>query len=196
MDYLKAENQYFIDAYKTQFDHFMKVFYFWTVLMTIPITAGLIEQGKYFNINDFPIILILFGVVGCLLYLKMVDIRMSQLRYISKMNYVRSEMYNLVKSQLSKGYELPYKPDFDLSNEAKKDFGRFMAIAMSLVNAAYFGFGLSMFSWSNKIYGWCIFPILWLLGIRLYFVFISLRGPKLDKNKKINYKIKLLINLK
>jgi len=183
MKYLNSELRFLQIAYKTQFTHFMNVFYFWTVLVTAPVTAGLLtKQDQSTLISTFPIVLVLIGIVGWLLFAKMSEIRMSQLTYISKMNYVRSEMHNIVKPHLSKEYKLPFKCEIDLSNEAKKDFGVVMTITMSLINAAYLGFGLPMFFSQLINSGLYIFFISFLFGIATYFIIIAWSGPKINRS--------------
>ena len=80
--FFERESDIFLKYYEIQFNHFMRVFYFWIAVITLPATAGLIAgNGKLFQEN-IALLLYLLAIVGILLSLKMYDIRCSQLRYI------------------------------------------------------------------------------------------------------------------
>ena len=44
-DYLNAQLDYFQKASEIQFTHFMGVFYFWTLVVSAPVTAGLLTSS-------------------------------------------------------------------------------------------------------------------------------------------------------
>lgn len=177
-DYLHEELSYFEKSAEVQFTHFMQVFYFWTAVVTAPITAGLlVKQGADAFQFALPLILVLIAPLGWFLSAKMFDIRCSQLTYISKVNYYRDMLYKGVKDHLSKEYKLPFPPDTDLRKKALTDFGLWMAITMSGLDAVYLGFGIPMLQ-NKNVFNWCIFFTFFIFGICTYFVIILWRGPK------------------
>ncbi len=179
VDYLKNELEYFQKAAEVQFTHFMQVFYFWTVVVTAPITAGLLVTPGSFTSDKsaLPIILVLIAFIGWFLAAKMFDIRCSQLRYISKINFVRAAMFDEVKDHLPKGYIPPFLPETDLRDEAFKDFGVLMAIAMSAIDGVCLGFGLPLLQ-GKTTFSWCFSIPYFIVGLATYFAIILWRGPK------------------
>jgi hypothetical protein len=192
-EYLIAELNIYQKAYKIQFTHFMNVFYFWTAVVTAPVTV-LTSSGNT-NQSYFPLLLILIAILGFFLSLKMFDIRCSQLRYTSDMNFLRHFLYKEVKGNLPENYEHLYPPDTNLRKTARKDFGKWMAIIMSLLDSTYFCFGLILlqagFSLASAyhiiiIILFVIFSIIFCyFGIWIYFHFVNQKVPEpktLQKN--------------
>lgn len=180
-DYLNAEIGYFQKAAELQFTHFMQVFYFWTAVVTAPITAGLLFTRTDLTSNPvFPIFLALIALLGWFLSAKMFDIRCSQLKYLAIINYYRGALYNGVKGHLPRNYNLPYPPETDLRNEAFKDFGPFMAFTMSGINAVYLGFGINLL-YSQTTFNWYAFIIFFLFGFSTYYALLMWRGPRPQK---------------
>ncbi|MEP7134173.1 MAG: hypothetical protein ABI904_04515 [Chloroflexota bacterium] len=140
-DYLKAELDFFQKEKEIQFTHFMGVFYFWTAIVTAPITAGLLTTGNLKS-GPLPILLLVVAIVGMFLTLKMYDIRCSQLIYTDKMNKTRGIYFIKIKEYLPESYKLPYLPDENLRGTALKDFGMWMARIMSLMNSVILFFAL------------------------------------------------------
>ena len=71
-DYLHEELSYFEKSAEVQFTHFMQVFYFWTAVVTAPITAGLlVKQGADAFQFALPLILVLIAPLGWFLSAKM-----------------------------------------------------------------------------------------------------------------------------
>ena len=97
-DYLNAEIGYFQKAAELQFTHFMQVFYFWTAIVTAPITAGLVFANAEITAHPvFPIFLALIALLGWFLSAKMFDIRCSQLKYLANINDTRGALYDGIK---------------------------------------------------------------------------------------------------
>lgn len=182
-DYLNAEFDYFQKSYEIQFTHFMGVFYFWTIVVTAPITAGLLSTKGSLSSPAFPILLGLVAVVGLFLATKMFDIRCSQLRYISMMNRVRATLYLGIKEDLPKSYKLPFPPSNDLRKTALTDFGMVMAITMSALDATFFGFAAPPLLQGSTGFSWCAFGISWFVGIATYLLLIFLRVPEPAKEQ-------------
>jgi hypothetical protein len=178
LDYLKVEIGYFQKATELQFTHFMQVFYFWTAIVTLPITAGLLfSQTEITSSPVFPVFLVLIALLGWFLSAKMYDIRCSQLKYLTIINYIRGALFNGVKGHLPKNYSLPYPPGTDLRNEAFKDFGPLMAFAMSAIDAVYLGFGIALLN-RQSAFNWCASILYFMIGFGTYYALMMWRGPK------------------
>jgi hypothetical protein len=178
-DYLIAELKFYQKAYEIQFTHFMGVFYFWSVVVTAPATAGLLTFSGDANYPAFPILLVLIALMGWFLSAKMFDIRCSQLKYISKMNYVRYTLYQDAKANLPESYKHPFPPDTDFRKTAFTDFGMIMAIVMSALDSTFLGFALPLLQGSGG-YNWDTFTIYFLFGIATYFAIVLWRLPVQD----------------
>lgn len=152
-DYLKTELDFFQKNAETQFTHFMGVFYFWTAVVSAPVTAGLLATDLGGS-NGFTlgILLLLIAILGMFLAIKMFDIRCSQLKYIVYMNQIRWKLYKDVKVRDDKKkyvqnkifwkYDHPFPPTGDLRKIALLDFGWEMAKTMSLLHGGFLFFGL------------------------------------------------------
>src|SRR5690606_6405700 len=136
------ELNYFQKASEMQFEHFMKVFYFWTIVVTAPITAGLLSDDSKINSPTFGMLLLLIGLIGFFLTLKIFDIRCSQLRYIAKINQIRAILYMQIKKDNLDLYQELIPPNNDLRKTALEDFGWKMALTMSFLNAVILGFAV------------------------------------------------------
>ncbi len=177
-DYLKTELEFFNKAYEIQFDHFMRVFYFWTVIVTAPISAGLLTISNPLESDVFQLLLMLIAIMGWFLSAKMFDIRCSQLRYVSIMNEVRELFYRDAKNSLPKSYEHPLPAARDLRQEAMTDFGIWMAFTMSFLDAVFFAFAVPYFLSVGPEFNWRAFVVYFLFGISTYFYLVSRRVPK------------------
>jgi hypothetical protein len=184
-DYLNAEFDYFQKSYEIQFTHFMGVFYFWTIVVTAPVTAGLLSKDNL-NTPAFPILLGFVAFIGLFLAAKMFDIRCSQLRYISTMNRVRSALYQDSKDDLPKNYEIPFPPSTNLRRTALTDFGMVMAITMSALDAALFGFAAPPLLQNDTGFSWWAFGIFGIIGILTYLILVFSRVPEPPKEHHNN----------
>src|SRR5688500_18340280 len=126
-DYLRIELDHFQKNAETQFTHFMGVFYFWTAVVTAPVTAGLAKRDEI-DPEALGSLLFLIAVLGGFLAAKMFDIRCSQLRYLVYLNRIRSKLFEHAKKvnareKLFTNYDHPFPPAEDLRKGAKSDFG-------------------------------------------------------------------------
>jgi hypothetical protein len=131
---LMTEYGFFQKAFELQFSHFMGVFYLWTGLIGLPVTAGLLlsvdtaDRAKSLRLVVLCLVLV---ALGWFLSLKMFDIRRSQLRYATRLNDVRVALYKASKIQEKYNLE-PYGAGVNLVDTARKDFGMTMATVMAL----------------------------------------------------------------
>jgi len=175
--YLETELEHLQKAYELQFTHFMGVFYFWTVVVTAPATAGLLTSGSNTNQTNLPILLLLVALMGWFLSAKMFDIRCSQLRYIININQVRQHLYDDLKAHLPKKYQISFSADTNLQRTAFSDFGMIMAFTMSAIDAAFLGFAVPPLQ-GYMGFNWNYFWLYLLFGIDTYLTLVILRVPK------------------
>lgn len=175
IDYLNTELNNFQKASELQFSHFMGVFYFWTLVVSAPVTAGLLTSSN--RQYTLGILLLLTAFLGLFLSAKMFDIRCSQLRYIAEINRIRGLLYSGIKKDIPKGYEISFPPNKDLRRTALSDFGLIMAITMSALEAVFFGFALPLIQGKNE-FNYLGFIVFVLTGIAIYIIIIFWRGPK------------------
>lgn len=170
-DYFRLEYEAWHKSYEIQFTHFMGVFYFWVAVVTFPATAGLIASQYQFPKPYFALLLCILALIGFFLAAKMFDIRCSQLKYVRYMNEARYHLYLDAKTELPDDYNPPFGRDFNARKVALRDFGLFMAIIMSAVNAAYLGYAVYLISENIcKSVGYS--GGAWLLGFLTYFGFV------------------------
>lgn len=149
MKILLSEQESLQKFSELQFNHFMAVFYFWIAVITVPTSAGLISNLSVTDAKKplfYGILCFLVAFIGFFLSLKMFDIRRSQLRYIQKLNEVRAYFWNkyfkdenLVPLGMENGKWV------DLFQKARTDFGRTMALTMSIVHGILVTVGLFQF---------------------------------------------------
>ena len=140
-EFFKIELEHFEKASEIQFNHFMGVFYFWVGVVSIPATAGLLT-AENINPKYLAYLSLIIAVLGHFLSAKMFDIRCSQLNYLTIINEFRHYLYKLEKNNLSSNYKHPYPYDTNLRRVAFRDFGFYMAIIMSSIDALFFGVGI------------------------------------------------------
>lgn len=175
LEYLNAELNNFQKASELQFTHFMGVFYFWTLVVSAPVTAGLLTStGEH---RTLGILLLLTSFLGLFLSAKMFDIRCSQLRYISEINRIRGIFYDGIKNDIPKDYGISFPPNKDLRRTALSDFGIIMAITMSALEAVFFGFALPLVQGISEFNFWGSI-LFFILGLAIYISIIFWRGPK------------------
>ncbi|HEY9152959.1 MAG TPA: hypothetical protein VIN60_08755 [Anaerolineales bacterium] len=152
-EFLKGEYECAQKTYEVQFNHFMGVFNFWIALITLPSAAGIItlmakgptETDAITSPDHFVgLLLAILGVIGMFLSAKMFDIRKAELGYIDDMNHARGALYDQIHD-LPETYKPRFLGDQDLQKVACEDFGKWMAIVMSTVNAIYIGGALWYF---------------------------------------------------
>jgi hypothetical protein len=185
IDFLSSELNYFQKLSEERFSHFMQVFYFWTAIVTAPITAGLIlNQGAFTSNAAFPFFLFLIAILGWFLSAKMFDIRCSQLGYINDLNYIRRRFYIGLHKDFQTSYIIPqFDKNLmakDLRDAAKHDFGIWMAITMSILDGVYFGVGLYLLLGQDIIsfvFSFLIASAFSLCGIIIYYHFVDKRVP-------------------
>lgn len=183
-DYLNNELHFFEKAYEIQFTHFMGVFYFWTIVVTAPVTAGLLATKGIGGDLTLSILLLLVAFLGWFLAAKMFDIRCSQLRYISMINQVRWTLYQDVKKNLPKSYVIPFVINTNVRKTAFTDFGMSMAIAMSALDAILLGFALPFLLQDNTGFNWWAFTFYFIFGFATYLFLVITRVPKPPKEQK------------
>lgn len=176
-EYLNNQFNYFQKVSELQFDHFMKVFYFWTIIVTAPLSAVLVSDTSKINSPTFGILLLLIGSTGVFLTGKLFDIRGSQLRYIAQINQIRYIFEAEIKiNDKLYFYESLFPPCKNLQNTAYTDFGMNMAFTMSFINAIFLGFSLVVL-FHNYILGLLTFITALILGIIWYRDFVKLKVP-------------------
>ena len=151
IEYLKSEIDYLQENEKLQFNHFMNVFLFWSAVISIPTTAGILTKDFFWKSAPFGIVLILVGLLGFFIAVKMFDIRCSQLHYITIINDVRQTLFDLIKSNDLEGYVHPFPNKKDLVEVALHDFGMRMAEIMSSVEGVLIAFGIMFITNSIEI---------------------------------------------
>lgn len=176
-EYLNNQFNYFQKLSELQFDHFMRVFYFWTIIVTAPLSAGLVSDISQIDSQPFGILLLLIGLIGIFLTVKIFDIRGSQLRYIAQINQIRYIFETEIKKNDKRYfYQSLFPPWKDLRETAYEDFGMKMAITMSFINAIFLGFALRVLVNSN-IVGLLTFAVAVSFGIIWYRDFVKLKVP-------------------
>lgn len=176
-EYWTQELNHFTKAYEVNFTHFMGTFYFWTGIMTLPATAGLLAKDTIMTPIAFSSLFGLLAILGIFLTAKMYDIRCSQLKYIHFVDHARHYLYKEVKTRLPKEYKHPFDTDNNLWHIALTDFGMIMAIVMSLVNAAYAACCILFLGTDSWWRAATVFLVLTIFGIGLYALFVFRKVP-------------------
>lgn len=101
-DFLNSQLEFFQKSAELQFTHFMGVFYFWTLVVSAPVTAGLLTSSDKNADSRLGILLLLTAVLGLFLSAKMFDIRCSQLKYIAEINQIRDILVKASKMKTIK----------------------------------------------------------------------------------------------
>jgi hypothetical protein len=185
-DFLLIEYKFMEKAYELQFNHFMGVFYFWTAVVGVPITAGILtnlELNDFEKLTAFGILCIVVCFLGFFVSLKMFDIRQSQFRYIKKMDEIRDYFWRINKiEENSKISHIGKNADY--VKIAKTDFGMYMALIMSITHGILLSVGtylllLQLYPMCN-ILSILLGIILLVVNFCLYFKFMK----KLDSLTK------------
>lgn len=145
--FLLTEYDLLEKEYELQFDHFMKVFYFWIAVVSAPMTAGIVANlglQEQQSLNAFGILCVVVAVLGIFVSLKMFDIRQSQWGYIQDMNRIRKFFWEKLaipfETKLSR---ISKKPDC-AADLLKSDFARWMALIMAFIHGALLFVGMSI----------------------------------------------------
>jgi hypothetical protein len=181
-DYLHAELVFFQKETETQFTHFMGVFYFWTVVVAAPVTAGLLKFENNQDPKTLKTLLLIVALLGMFLAAKMFDIRCAQLKYTSFINRARGMLHTPITNDLPKSYKLPFPSDANLRKTALTDFGIWMAVIMSGVDAVCFGFALPLLI-SGTDFNCCGFIIFWIIGVAIYLLMVYRKVPDSTSNQ-------------
>jgi hypothetical protein len=186
-DFLLNEYSSLQKFYEVQFNHFMGVFYLWAGVLGAGITASFLSNLDLSVIQKswtLGITLWITALLGIFLSQKMFDIRMSQFRYIGKLNEMRIFFWE--KYKLNEECLTPLSKNVNLSQIAKTDFGKYMAYVMSGTHGGLVFFGaLSM---PCSIYykitiGIIIGIIVAIWNIRQYNRIVVRKLEQIEKNK-------------
>lgn len=145
--FLLTEYDLLEKEYGLQFDHFMKVFYFWIAVVGAPMTAGIVSnlglQGQQ-SLKAFGILCVVIALLGFFLSLKMFDIRQSQWRYIQDMNSIRKFFWEKLEIPFETNLSRLSKKPECITDVSKSDFASKMAWIMGAIHGLLLFFGMSI----------------------------------------------------
>jgi FtsH-binding integral membrane protein len=185
-EFLLNEYSFMQKTYELQFNHFMNVFYFWTVIITVPTGAGIIANLGVANSSNpkvFGFLCLFVSMIGFFLSTKMFDIRRSQIRYLERTNEFRIALWEKYKIEKLTKIK-PMGKGVNLVDVAKKDFGMHMAWVMSLIHGVIFSVGV-LYILKNSLSLAIVIVICSLLGLCLFFVNLKIYFKFITKKVKV-----------